>query len=243
MGFLESYKPLYKIYHSLKSQNLIVNKVKLLLKNLHEHTKKIVTKEEYYSSLEMEIYTKIIERYTIIQPIISKYSHIKKINGIEIIPFLHLVDLIKNEIYKIVARKNEYYFVPIHGDCQFNNVLFNVENEDIVFIDPRGYYGNNEIFGIEEYDFAKVDFALSGYDEFDNRHIDNLNITHDNIEIIVNSLDKNILQKKSLEVLLMLSIWLGNSHCFITNESKAVYSYFIAMYLGSLYFNLNIPVI
>ena len=243
MHFFVSHMPLYKIYNSLTQPNIILNKIYILLEKLHKCQKKTITQDEYYSNLNLEIYSKIIERYSMIQPIINKYYFIKKVNNIEIIPFFQLIEKIKTEIFKIVEKKTDYYLVPIHGDCQFNNILYNVENNDIVFIDPRGYYGDYEIFGIEEYDMAKINFALSGYDEFDNRDIDYLIIKGDNIEIIINAFDKKILQKKSLDILLMLTIWLGNSHCFINTEKKAVYSYYIAMYLGSLYFNHVDPVI
>ena len=177
-----------------------------------------------------------MERYEIICPLVNKYTYINKINNIKFIPFYDLIKLINNEIYKIVNSMDEYYFVPIHGDCQFNNILYNVDTDDIIFIDPRGYFGKSEIFGILEYDTAKINFALTGYDEFDNRIIDNLDITDDNINIIINILDNNIILEKNICNLLMLSIWLSNSHCFINNEKKTMYSYYIARYLGTLYF-------
>jgi hypothetical protein len=34
---------------------------------------------------------------------------------------------------------------------------------------------------------------------------------------------------------LVVSIWMGNAHCFKQNKFKAVYSYFIAAYYASLY--------
>jgi fructosamine-3-kinase len=178
-----------------------------------------------------------------IEPIIEKYKYIKKVNNVEIISFHKLINMIQTQIYILINNKNDYFFVPIHGDCQFNNILYNNDKNEIYFIDPRGYYGDSKIYGIPEYDYAKVLFALSGYDEFDNRQIDNLIINDDNIEIFIDMIDKNILKNNPFEVLLMLSIWLGNSHSFIKNENKAIYSYFISIYLGSLYFNFINPVI
>jgi hypothetical protein len=243
MSFLEDYQPLYKIYKSLKNNKTIMNKISKNLSNLHSFEKVIIDKYTYIRYINIEIYEKLIDRYSTIKPIIEKYSYIKTVNNVEILPFFKLIELIKSEVYKIIESKVHFYLVPIHGDCQFNNILYNLNKDDAIFIDPRGYYGESNIFGIEEYDYAKIAFALSGYDEFDNRQIDTINIKKENIEISIHALDNKILQKGGLETLLMLSIWLGNSHCFINNENKVVYSYFIAVYLGSLYFNFVDPVI
>ena len=249
MDYLYDYTPLYKIFTlcNKDKQYEIMIKITDYLKKLHDSNKIYVTKDEYYKHLNIEINMKLLQRYEVIMPFVQKYDYIKKVNNIEIIPFHKLVDLIQKEIYQIVVvneninDKNEYSFVPIHGDCQFNNILYNEQNQNLCFIDPRGYYGDSEIFGIPEYDYAKIIFALTGYDEFDNRDVDQLIINEDNISISIdNVLDTTAsslsISSNKLGYLLMLSIWLGNSHCFINNENKAVYSYFIGLYLGSKFF-------
>lgn len=244
MDYLYDYTPLYKIFTTCdkEKQNKIMIKINDYLKNLHDSDKILVNKDEYYKHLNIEINMKLLHRYEVIKSLVQNYDYIKTVNMIEIIPFHKLVDLIQKEIHQIVNNKNEYFFVPIHGDCQFNNILYNDATEQLCFIDPRGYYGESEIFGICEYDYAKIIFALSGYDEFDNRHVDELNINGDNISIQTDDLldthaiSHTSISSNKLGYLLMLSIWLGNSHCFINNENKAVYSYFIGLYLGSKYF-------
>jgi len=243
MDYLYDYTPLYQIFTTCdkEKQNEIMMKIDEYLKNLHDSNKIFVSKDEYYKHLNIEINLKLLQRYQVIKSLVQKYDYIKTVNMIEIIPFHKLVDLIQKEIHQIVNNKNEYFFVPIHGDCQFNNILYNDARQKLSFIDPRGYYGESEIFGISEYDYAKVIFALSGYDEFDNRQIDHLIINGDNISISIdNVLDTMAsswsISSNKLGYLLMLSIWLGNSHCFINNENKAVYSYFIGLYLGSKFF-------
>lgn len=244
MDYLYDYTPLYKIFTTCgeEKQGEIMIKITDYLKNLHNSNKILVTKDEYYKHLDIEINMKLLQRYEVIKSLVQKYDYIKTVNNIKIINFHTLVDLIQKEIYKIVNDKNEYSFVPLHGDCQFNNILYNEQTKHLCFIDPRGYYGESEIFGIPEYDYAKVIFALSGYDEFDNRQVDQLIINGDNISITINNLlDTHVVSSSSFDLnklgyLLMLSIWLGNSHCFINNENKAVYSYFIGLYLGSKYF-------
>lgn len=240
MDYLYDYTPLYKIFTTCdkEKQNKIMIKINDYLKNLHDSDKIMVNKDEYYKNLNIEINMKLLQRYEVIKSLVQNYDYIKTVNMIKIIPFHKLLDLIQKEIYEIINNKKDYYFVPIHGDCQFNNILYNDVTEQLCFIDPRGYYGEKEIFGISEYDYAKIIFALSGYDEFDNRRVDELNINVDNISIQTdNLLDTHAsISSNKLGYLLMLSIWLGNSHCFINNENKAVYSYFIGLYLGSKYF-------
>jgi hypothetical protein len=235
MEYLSGYISLYKLYNSFsefKKQN-ILTRIKDNLDNLHQFDKKIISKEEYFNYLNIEIKQKINERYMSIKHIIDKYSFIKKINNTIIIDFSDLHELITNKIYEIVNKKTEFYLVPIHGDCQFNNILYNDKTDDIIFIDPRGYYGTSEIYGIPEYDLTKIYFALSGYDEFDNRTINNLDIKDDNINIIVNTLDNTIYNQNNIEILLMIITWLGNAHCFINNEYKLMYSYYISLFIGS----------
>jgi len=236
MEYLNNFYPLFKIFKTLNKEK-IINKINVSLLSLHSFKKKYVEKDIYYFHLKIEIENKIQERIKIIAPIIKKYDYIQTINNKPIIPFEILMEKIKNSIYKIVSNNDEYYFVPIHGDCQFNNIMYNKDTEDIVFIDPRGYYGDSSVFGISDYDYAKVKFALSGYDEFDNRIIENLHIKDNNIDIFIDFLDQNVINDKSLSTLLMITIWMGNAHCFASNENKAIYSYFIALYLGSMFFS------
>ena len=46
----------------------------------------------------------------------------------------------------------------IHGDCNFSNMLIDPTREEggVSFIDPRGYFGNTSIYGLPDYDLAKV---------------------------------------------------------------------------------------
>lgn len=242
MEYLNNYEPLYKVFNKLEDfkKNNLLNKIKENLNKLHNSSKKNIQKEEYYKNLKIEIEEKTQNRYNSIKDILKKYDFIKKVNNIKILSFEKILLEINKKIYKFIELKNNlvYEFVPLHGDCQFNNILYNIEKDDFIFIDPRGYYGNSKIYGIPEYDFAKIFFALSGYDEFDNREINDLNIKENNINIDLNFLDIKILDINNLEILLMYNIWLGNAECFIkNNEIKGIYSYFISLYLGTLYIN------
>ena len=128
-----------------------------------------------------------------------------------------------------------YEYGIIHGDCQFNNILINKKGE-LKFIDPRGYYGTSRIYGLIDYDMAKICFALSGYDLFDNSSIINLNIDGDTIYIDIDILyDSYINEQSTIVKTLMCAIWLGNSHIFLDDEPKCITSHFIARYMCSRY--------
>ena len=238
MKYYSNYTPLYKQYPLLTQSKKIQIK-KQIIDNLHTlHTSSIrhVSKEQYMNDIYIETHIKIMERLKDVKPILESYT-IKKVNNITLCSFEEIFSFVKAKIQYYIALKEEYLYVPIHGDCQFNNILYNVDTEHMVFIDPRGYFGTSKIFGIPEYDMAKVMFALTGYDIFDNMEICTLDIDNYNINMKNIFLEESPLEEESLTKYLVLSIWLGNAHCFKDTPLKAIYSYYYAIYLGTLVYN------
>lgn len=75
----------------------------------------------------------------------------------------------QDELKKMVDSYMPDHFCMIHGDCTFSNILL---KNDItpVLIDPRGYYGYEELFGDESYDWAKIYYSIKGnYDQFNRK--------------------------------------------------------------------------
>lgn len=61
-------------------------------------------------------------------------------------------------------------FALIHGDCTFSNTMVD-QDLNVVFLDPRGYFGFTELYGDVYYDWAKVYYSLYGdYDQFNNKN-------------------------------------------------------------------------
>jgi len=238
MKYYSKYVPLYKIFTPLTPSKKIQIKEKIMnhLHTLHCSSTKHVLKGQYMNDIHIETHVKIMDRLKDVKPIIDSYT-IKKVNNITLCSFEDLFSFIKAKIQEYISLKEKYTYVPIHGDCQFNNILYDIETDDMVFIDPRGYFGSSSIFGIPEYDIAKVVFALTGYDIFDNMQIDTLDIDGDNLNMKNIFLEENPLEEESLTKYLVLSIWLGNAHCFKDTPLKAVYSYYYALYLGTLVYN------
>ena len=177
---------------------------------------------------------KLEKRYEEIKDIVKDFNFIKSVNGIPIRSFQDNLSLLRKAASDFIENKENFMLTPIHGDCQFNNILYCIEKDDLVFIDPRGYFGDHDLYGLPEYDFAKVKFALSGYDAFDAKEVTNLVISGSSLLLEIPMLS-NPLAKNDFISQLVVSIWMGNAHCFKENKLKTVYSYFIAAYYASLY--------
>ena len=236
MKYLDGYKPLYEVFpgFSLEKKSTILKRIHTHLQHLHNTESKVVTKEVYYQLLRTEMIDKLEDRYHEVKDILDEFSYIKTVNKIPISSFDNYIQLLKKKMEEFVESKIFYLLNPIHGDCQFNNILCD-KNDNLMFIDPRGYYGNSDLFGAAEYDLAKVKFALSGYGEFDLKEVASLAIEQSDITINICKLMPDCLAKDDFLTQVVVSIWMGNAHCFKENKFKTAYSYFIAMYYASLY--------
>jgi predicted unusual protein kinase regulating ubiquinone biosynthesis (AarF/ABC1/UbiB family) len=127
------------------------------------------------------------------------------------------------------------YYNLIHGDTHLGNILID-ENQQIYFIDPRGYFGETKLFGLYEYDYAKLMFGISGYSIFDTMEIAELDIKDGNINIEFIKKYEYVFTNMFDEIttLFCLSIWLGNNSCF-TSINKKITSLMIAYYYCEKY--------
>lgn len=238
MQNLKDYISLYKVFPNFtyNDKSAILDRIHNELNNLHTSSTISVSKMKFEECLIIETSVKILERIHDIKGLIDSYSHIKKVNGIILKSFDIIMATISQKIQIYTNSLCEYKLSIIHGDCQFNNILYNTINGKIAFIDPRGYYGSIDLYGIPQYDSAKILFALSGYDVFDNMDVIDLDIREDTLYIpnlfITN---ESFFKGDDIASILALSIWLGNAHCFKHNPQKAIYSYFYALYLCSSY--------
>jgi len=78
-------------------------------------------------------------------------------NIYEILPELIL-------IVQKISRSGQIHI--IHGDFCFSNILFDVNNQIIRLIDPRGHFGRKGIYGDSRYDIAKLRHSISGLYDF-----------------------------------------------------------------------------
>lgn len=72
----------------------------------------------------------------------------------------------KRELERMLELIPCQEFCLIHGDCTFSNLMLR-ENGEPVMIDPRGYFGYQELYGDPMYDWAKLYYSIVGnYDRF-----------------------------------------------------------------------------
>jgi hypothetical protein len=238
--YYKDYVPLWQLYiqATFNQREVLLQKILHYLSLLH--SKKLeVPYDEYSLLLRSEVVEKVYTRYTEIAPILESYPF-TSVNGTHCLSFDECMRLIKEYLERYLQTRNVYSLCYIHGDPQFNNILSNKDLSEFVFIDPRGYFGSKELFGLEEYDTAKVLFALSGYDVFDSSEQFELTINDGNIQVPDFSLDKQYISLYPEIHFILCSIWLANAHCFKTNPSKLVISHAYARYLTTRLLHLNL---
>lgn len=213
--------------------------IKLQHKNIN------VSLNIFEEDLKLETYKKIHSRLIEINDIIKKYSFIEYVNKFKILDINSIINFIEKYVnnyidsYKLTNTKYIYY--PVHGDLQLNNILINNNNFDIKYIDPRGFFGNTQFYGMKEYDYAKLYFGLGGYSYFDTKNVYNLDIIDNNIDIDIDDNKHKEYDYHNMNIIniFIICIWLGNAHCFKTNENKLIESYFYALYVASKFIKFN----
>lgn len=105
----------------------------------------------------------------------------------------------------------------IHGDCTFSNTLVD-NNCQIWMIDPRGTFGNTQIYGDKRYDWAKFYYSASGnYDSINSKKF-RVNIKGERVDLKIQSngyemfeniiIDRSGMSKKEMQ-LINATIWLS----------------------------------
>ena len=186
MKYYDTYIPIYKLFYTFSKtlQSTLLSCIITELEILHTFEYITLSKEDFIHNIKIETQEKILLRYKDIDFILNTYDNIIYVNSIKLLSFNDILIKINKYIDMYIDSLSSYTFSIIHGDCQFSNILYDNKTEDIIFIDPRGYFGIMKLYGLKEYDIAKVDFDLSGYDYFDKLEVINLIIKINNNLII-----------------------------------------------------------
>lgn len=166
-------EPIYK-YGALwlDEKKQILGKIIACLRKLHA----LATVPADYESLEQNYIGKTLERLNKVQDLIpfARDEYIT-INGKVCKNFYFCVDRVADQMRKYYPQK--FHF--IHGDSTFSNILLD-KSLNPVLIDPRGYFGNTELYGDVAYDWAKVYYSLAtNYDQFNLKNFDLCINSHD----------------------------------------------------------------
>lgn len=141
------------------------------LHHLHDTAKLDVDPMVVRRDVKAEAYDKLISRYREIQHVIKAFGPITNVNGYDFGGVPDAEELISKTWQKLDAKYRDVtQYSLIHGDLQFSNSMVNQGTHEITFIDPRGYFGGTNLFGLPDYDFSKLLYALSGYDLFNYSH-------------------------------------------------------------------------
>lgn len=152
--YLKGFKPVFQHVLEAEDKSKIITNVLDNLNKLHE-IKKDVEFGTVYNDLRKEFFQKVFQRVYSVRNLIVDFDD-SKFNDLVNQGFKYLVDN---------TRVKTYSF--IHGDTNGSNVMYS-NNGEVKLIDPRGYFGDSQLFGLSEYDFAKVLYFCSGYDLFNN---------------------------------------------------------------------------
>lgn len=91
-----------------------------------------------------------------------------KINNKEYIGLKKALTILNKDVTKI-CNESENYISIIHGDPAFSNILFSPRTTIFKFIDPRGNFGKDTVYGDYRYDIAKLRHCYQGsYDDIIN---------------------------------------------------------------------------
>ncbi len=76
--------------------------------------------------------------------------------------YLNIQDCLAKLTLDIEQLKNRSSFHIIHGDYCLSNILYDLNNQIVRLIDPRGSFGEKGIYGDARYDIAKLRHSVVG---------------------------------------------------------------------------------
>ena len=155
-----------------------------VLRNIIEALDDIHSLETTKSNLDSIMYCyyeKTFERIRRVKDIIPFSDHQEiTVNGKRCKNILFHLDKFKELVRRELSTDE---FNLIHGDCTFSNIILEGD-KGVKLIDPRGYFGDEFLYGDKYFDFAKLYFSFfGGYDWF-NHGLFNLFLGSAGVELI-----------------------------------------------------------
>jgi hypothetical protein len=153
------------IYGDL-SNNIWENIISRIIKIINIFTKHqgAVSKKDYkymyYEKTKKRI--EILKKDNLKWTKLFKYEYIY-INGKKFKNWSYIKERLSGLIDDLYNKEHNCI---LHGDLCFSNILFDLNNGIIRFIDPRGEWGENILYGDIKYDIAKLRHSISGKYDF-----------------------------------------------------------------------------
>ena len=158
----------YFCYYPLNnySINIIFSRLFNKMCGIYQDTKKIIPEfKEHTKKILIDKTEHRIHNWNRKDLLNSETITINQKNYLGIYPCLNKL---KRSIEKICNESDQFVSI-IHGDPAFSNILFSPRTQIIRFIDPRGNFDIDTIYGDNRYDIAKLRHCYHGrYDEIIN---------------------------------------------------------------------------
>jgi len=181
-----------------------------------------VPKPDLLQDLRREFYDKVVERCNKISHILCKYDEQELKKKLER-GYKVILDWFNDKYtYSLDHPGCLMVYSHIHGDLNGSNVLVSDEG-GLKFIDPRGYFGLTVGAGPREYDYAKILYALSGYDKFNRGY----SIYNPEKRTDVKPLSKHVPEKLDKHVyrVMVAIIWIALAEYISADVMKANIAY------------------
>lgn len=141
----------------------ILNKIFFVIEDMKQFRVK-VSETEIRNSIDNMYLKKTIERMNKLREneiFKSFFNETIIINGKK----YNNLDFYINKLNKTIVKYGLYdinEFNIIHGDLCFSNILYDMQSALIRVIDPRGKFGDFDIYGDVRYDIAKLSHSING---------------------------------------------------------------------------------
>lgn len=125
------------------------------------------------------------------------YENLPTINGVTYQPVKEIMGQLLNllEDNQLISEKSASI---IHGDFCLSNILFEVSNQLVKLIDPRGKFGSFDIYGDEFYDIAKIMHSFEG--AYDHIITDQFTLEQETATVYSYTIHKTELQNEITEL-------------------------------------------
>lgn len=155
-------QPLFKYRIKKEIKKTILKMIVLSLKKIHSSVPS--QEENFFENNYEAILSKTRKRIDEVANLIPGINNDHFfINNRNCINFYKHWDL----VIPLLVKHFSNTYKLIHGDITFSNILYVSKKNNIFFIDPRGYFGEVNLFGDEDYDWAKLYYSIVGnYDQF-----------------------------------------------------------------------------
>ena len=161
MEYLEGYQNIYEFIKQCDDNefNIFMKSYFKAVEDLHKSNQVKIDYQQAFEDFYIEFYDKVIKRCNNISGILYNYDENK---------LKEILNKAFYRIFELIGKDNINNYSFTHGDLNGSNVMYNQNTHDIKFIDPRGYFGKTQLIGPASYDYAKIMYCFSGYDDFNN---------------------------------------------------------------------------